>query len=284
MKKVAALSLILGLLVGMETMAQVTVQKRRSSPPVAQPETRPETSSRRRSNVETPRNRTADRVFRRIEEEEGPDYARPTKLVEMSIRVAPSLMLNTAEGTGDYTGFAPNGAGVRMSVGPTLDYFFFKDRYAFSSGLWYTIKRSAYQIPGSYGTGRWIPGASPKESVYNLQYLQIPASVKMYANNLFPDLRLYVQTGGVLDIKLAEKPQNIALNRLYQVAEQNGGRRQYSRGDIGLLLGAGVQYRLNGSQAIIMGVSYQRGLTDVARGRNLVSYNRVVALEVGLKF
>jgi hypothetical protein len=87
-------------------------------------------------------------------DETGPDYARPTHLIEMSIRVAPSLNLNTAEGTGSYAGFQDNGAGVRMSVGPTLDYFFFKDRYAFSTGLWYTIKRSGFQMPGSFGSTR----------------------------------------------------------------------------------------------------------------------------------
>jgi len=283
MKKVAALSLILGLLAATTVLAQVTVQERRRPQPTGESEVRTPGASGRRVNERTPRRRVTDRVFRRLDDD-GPDYARPNKLVEMSLRVAPSLLLNTAEGAGEYAGFAPNGAGVRLSVGPTLDYFFFKDRYAFSSGLWYTIKRSGYQIPGSYGTGRWIPGASMKESVYNLQYLQIPASVKMFANNLFPAMRLYVQTGGVLDIKLAEKPQNVGLNRLHEVAEQNGSRRQYSRGDLGLLLGAGVQYRLNGSQALNLGISYQRGLTDVARGRDLVSHNRVAALELGLKF
>ena len=135
----------------------------------------------------------------------GPDYAWPSHLIEMGIRFAPSLDLNTAEGTGTYAGFRNNGAGVRMSVGPTLDYFFFKDRYAFSTGLWYTIKRSGFQMPGSFGETIWNPGASEKESIYNLQYLQIPATVKLFANNIGPNMRLYVQTGGLISIKLAEQ-------------------------------------------------------------------------------
>ncbi|GAB4037613.1 hypothetical protein GCM10028809_53300 [Spirosoma gilvum] len=213
----------------------------------------------------------------------GPDYQWTTHLIEMSIRFAPSLDLNTAEGTGNYAGFRPNGAGVRMSVGPSLDYFFFKDRYAFSSGLWYTIKRSGFQMPGSFGETRWNPSAPQKESVYNLQYLQIPVTVKMFANNIAPDLRLYVQTGGLLSIKLAERALDQARNGLY-TAETGGDRRQYGFGDVELLLGTGVQYKINQNNAFNLGMTYQRGLLNIARSSDLTSKSRVVSLELGFKF
>ena len=212
----------------------------------------------------------------------GPDYAWPTHLIEMSIRFAPSLNLNTAEGTGAYTGFQHNGNGVRMSVGPSLDYFFFKNRYAFSSGLWYTIKRSGFQMPGSFGQARWNPGAPEKESVYNLQYLQVPATVKLFANNIAPNLRLYVQTGGLFSVKLAEKALDQVRNGLYTA--ENGTRRQYGFGDIELLLGTGVQYKINQNNAINIGMSYQRGLLNVVRGGELISKNRVASLELGFRF
>lgn len=213
----------------------------------------------------------------------GPDYAWPTHLIEMSIRFAPSLDINTAEGMGNYTNFRPNGVGVRMSVGPSLDYFFFKNRYAFSTGLWYTIKRSGFQMPGSFGQNVWNPGVPEKESVYNLQYLQIPATVKLFANNIAPAIRLYVQTGGLFSVKLAEKPLDQVRNGLY-TAESGGSRRQYGFGDIELLLGAGIQYKINQNNAFNLGMSYQRGLINVARGSELVSKNRVVSLELGFKF
>lgn len=213
----------------------------------------------------------------------GPDYSWVSHLIEMSIRFAPSLDLNTAQGTGTYAGFRPNGAGIRMSVGPSLDYFFFKDRYAFSSGLWYTIKRSGFQMPGTFGSSVWNPGAPEKESVYNLQYLQIPATVKMFANNIAPNMRLYIQTGGLFSIKLAEKALDEARNGLY-TAESGGSRRQYGFGDVELLLGAGIQYKINQNNAFNLGMSYQRGLINAARDNNLISKNRVVSLELGFKF
>lgn len=214
----------------------------------------------------------------------GPDYARPTHLVEMSLRLSPSLNVNTAAGQGAYQGFRPNGAGARFSVGPSIDYFFFKDRYALSSGLWYTIIRSGYQIPGAFGQEKWNPGAPSQESVYNLQYVQLPVTVKMFANNLFARTRLYVQTGGIINVKVGEHALDQVRNALYQYAESSGARRRYSFGDLGLLLGVGAQYKLNDVNAINFGISYQRGLLNVARGSDLVSKNRVVSLDLGFKF
>ncbi|GAB4019331.1 porin family protein [Spirosoma koreense] len=213
----------------------------------------------------------------------GPDYAWPTHLIEMGIRFAPSLDMNTAEGSGSYAGFRTNGAGVRMSIGPTLDYFFFKNRYAFSTGLWYTIKRSAFQMPGTYGQSVWNPGLPEKESVYNLQYVQLPVTVKLFANNIGPNMRLYLQTGGLISIKVAEKALDQARNGLY-TAESGGSRRQYGFGDIDLLLGTGVQYKINQNNAFNLGVSYQRGLINIARGSELVSKSRIVSLDLGFKF
>ncbi len=216
-------------------------------------------------------------------DETGLDYARPNHLIEMSVRFAPSLNINTAAGVGDYAGFLDNGTGVRMSVGPTLDYFFFKDRYAFSTGLWYTIKRSGFQMPGSFGESRLRPGAPYKESIYNLQYVQVPATVKLFANNIAPGIRLYMQTGGLLSLKLAERALQQERNGLY-LAESGGSRRQYGFGDIELLLGTGIQYKINDTNAFNIGVSYQRGLVNVARANQLTSKNRVVALDLGFKF
>jgi len=291
------LALFLGLTWNAQAQGKVTVQKQRQTPPDdratesrsdgwGQPAPR-RSSSRSSSAAELRANRRAtERAFRRIEGDQPEiDFAPPQKLIEMSFRVAPSLSVNKTEGVNSYAGFSEDGAGLRMSVGPTLDYFFFKDRYAFSSGLWYTIRRSAYQIPGQFGQDVWIPGAHTQTSVYNLQYAQVPLTVKMYANNLFYRTRVYIQTGGLLNVKLAEKPLDQTRNRLYQYVIDNGSyKRQYSRGGFDLLLGAGIQYRLNQSQALVMGVSYQRGLIDIARARDLTSKSRVVALELGLKF
>ncbi|MFC5411353.1 outer membrane beta-barrel protein [Larkinella bovis] len=284
---IATAALLLGLIGTAHSQGRVTVQEpnrsNQSSDNDGWGQPSPRKGNRRTNDAGRP-NRTTDRVFRRLQEDEI-DYAPPQKLIEMSFRLAPSVTFNTAEGFDSYAGFRTNGSALRMSLGPSVDYFFFKDRYSLSSGLWYTIQRSGYRIPGQFGQPVWDPGAKIQQSSYNLQYLQIPVSVKMYANNLFPSTRFYIQTGGVINTKLAEKPLDSAHNALFQYAEDGGNySRQYSRFSLALLLGTGIQYRLNQSQALIMGLSYQRGLTDVARARNLVSKNHVISLDLGLKF
>lgn len=244
---------------------------------------------RKRRTVARRKKTTVDRDYQeasraRSNNDSYPDYERPSHLIEMSLRLAPNASVNVVEGAGNYQGFTPNGTALRPSVGVSLDYFFFKDRYAFSSGLWYTIKRMGYRIPGSYGETRWNPGAPVKEGIYNLQYVQVPLTVKMFANNLFPTSRLYIQTGGVLDVKLAEKPLNESTNAYYQVAHRDGTRRQFGFADAAWLLGGGIQFGLNGTNALNVGISYQRGLLDVARPKDLTVRNRMVSLEVGLKF
>jgi hypothetical protein len=293
MKKVAGVSLIFVMMMVVESVAQTPsralYQLRTKESGVTERRFRKILGDNYDGQDQNRRDYDDDRKKRRRKqavdatEETGPDYARPTHLIEMGIRFAPSLNLNTASGTGNYTGFRDNGVGARMSIGPTLDYYFFKDRYAFGTGLWYTIKRSGFQMPGSFGGTRFTPGATYKESVYNLQYLQLPATVKMFANNIAPGVRLYVQAGGLLSLKLAEKPLEQERNALY-LAESGGSRRQYSFGDIELLLGTGVQYKVNRDNAFNLGVSYQRGLLNIARGSQLVSKSRIVALDIGFQF
>ena len=272
MEKVAAPGLLLGALVALLLATPSVAQLRRSG---TLPAKRPPAGVS--SEYEQERNkRQANQV---------PDFARPTRLIEMSFRFAPGFSYNTAEGVGAYSQFRTNGVGVRLSVGPSLDYFFFRDRYSFSSGLWYTIKRSSFVVPGSFGQDVFRPGQLPGESVYNLQYLQVPLTVKMYANEIGPNLRGYIQCGGVLDIKLAEKALNPLTNPLYKNA-LNGSevRRQYGFADVGVLLGAGVQYKINNVNAVNVGLSYQRGLVNVFRDNALESKNNTVALELGFKF
>ncbi len=272
MEKVAAPGLLLGALVTLLAVSPALAQLRRSG-----------TLSTKRPAVTISRDYEIERDERR--NNRNPDFARPDRLIEMSFRFSPSFSYNTADGVGAYSQFLTNGTGVRLSVGPSLDYFFFKDRYAFSSGLWYTIKRSSFVIPGSFGQDRFRPGLSPGESVYNLQYIQLPLTVKMYANDLGPSMRGYIQCGGLFDVKLAEKALDQTTNPLYKHATAGGSyKRQYGFGDVGVLIGAGVQYKINSINALNLGLSYQRGLVNVFRDEALESRNNTVAIEMGFKF
>jgi hypothetical protein len=131
-------------------------------------------------------------------------------------------------------------------------------------------------------------------SEYNLQYLQVPVSLKLFTNEIAPDARLYFQAGGTLDIKLAEKPQQKSNNALYARAESQG-THVYKPLDVGLLIGIGAEFRLSEDNSIFGGVTYNRGLINAVSGGlkddfgnsftdNFKSLNSLLSLEIGLKF
>src|SRR4028119_466682 len=66
--------------------------------------------------------------------------------VKLGLRFAPNISFNSVNSEGRLNNISNDGAAVRFSAGPIAD-FFFADNYAFSTGLWYTVKRAA--IAGS---------------------------------------------------------------------------------------------------------------------------------------
>jgi hypothetical protein len=210
--------------------------------------------------------------------------------VQLSIRFAPGLAFNSAQIEGALP-ITNEGTAVRLSGGLSAD-IFVSETYAFSTGLWYTIKRSAFEnVPFS----RTSTGATPLGiSEYNLQYLQVPVSLKLFTNEITTDTRVYFQLGGTFDVKLAEKAKRQGENAFYRrsVAQDT---KVYSPIDVGILLGAGVEMRLSEHNSAYAGLTYNRGLMNALKGGlkddagtsyndQMKSINSLLSLELGLKF
>lgn len=210
--------------------------------------------------------------------------------VKLGLRLAPGLAVNSVIGDDTFDAAETNGASVRFSAGPIAD-FFFADNYAISTGLWYTVKRGSFQVPGGLLDA---DGASlGTQTTYNLQMIQIPVTVKLYTNEVAPDIRVYFQLGGTFDAKLAEKAKEEDNNILAQLSEAQDERAAYKPIDIGLYLGAGAEVVLGENTALFGGLNYNRGLIN-ALGRldyngsrinnDLKIRNQLISLEVGIKF
>ncbi len=213
------------------------------------------------------------------------NLGKPLRYMAISLRCAPTIGLNTAVGKGQYAGFQPNGIGVRYSIGPTIDYFFYRDRYAFSTGLWFTVRRSAYEMPGTFGQQQFTPGLPDQKSVYNLQYLQVPFILKLLANDLLPKVQFYAETGAIVSVRTAEIGVDPSNNGLYRFAWITGTYLdQYRPTDLDWTMGAGLQYHLGPTSAILFGISYQRGLTTIALANDLDSRTRTISVDLGFKF
>ncbi|MFT4033547.1 MAG: outer membrane beta-barrel protein [Siphonobacter sp.] len=202
--------------------------------------------------------------------------------IRMSFRFSPFVSGNRVEGVNTFSSFDSNGSGMRLSLGPVAD-FFFADKYAFSTGLWYTVK-SVQLRNGSSFLANITPSSTATSSTYNLQFLQVPISFKLHTNDVSDRVRLYMQFGLIGNIKLSEKPINRSINALYLYKESQNYSRVFDVGGFDLLLGTGAEYGLTGGDALTFGLSYQRGLTNIYRNNDLSIKTNCFFLDLGYKF
>lgn len=188
---------------------------------------------------------------------------------KIGIKFSPTLSTNRINSEDPDNAFSSNGVGGRFIFGPIVD-LFITDNYYFSTGLLYAPKRAAFTVTPA-------GGASIQEA-YKLQYLQVPATLKLFTNELALDTRVYFQLGGLLEVKINEKAQQddyIYVDRF----------RPF---DISIHLGTGVEYRLGYNTLLFGGFYYNRGLINTVgrplEGTDVNIKNDLVGLEIGVKF
>ncbi|MFD1469058.1 porin family protein [Hymenobacter caeli] len=212
--------------------------------------------------------------------------------VEIGIKISPAITSLRAESP-SATAFASESSKLSFGGGLIVDYFF-GENYAFSTGLFLTGKGGT--ISYNDKNPPYLPG-TPQAGVrvnqkIATQYLEVPATIKLFTNELAPATRLYFQLGGSLAVPIATR---INGEKFYQDPYDNNNETSASDHvfdiDINALLGAGVEYQLGRSTKALAGISYHRGLVDLdryfekTRGFTDVTIkNSVFALDLGMKF
>lgn len=214
----------------------------------------------------------------------------------LGIRFAPNLATNrvTDVSETDNLDFENNSSGLRFSAGLTGDFYFGKN-YSFYTGLWYTTYRAGLKYSGT-GTYSGETG----KCIYNMQHVQLPIALKLFTNEIATDMKLYFVLGGTAGVKISEKEKewetssSSGLSRLN--AEKPTKGKALSFADLGLLLGMGVEYQLGENTSLFGGLSYNRGLLNVASDKGPINLAKsdsnnfykistnLISLEVGLKF
>lgn len=217
-------------------------------------------------------------------------FAQDSKF-KLGIRFAPMIAFNKVEDTdeNDTVSFATNGSGLRFSAGIFGDFYFGKN-YAFHTGLWYTVNRTAVAFSTTTNKGS---GAS----VYNLQMVQIPVALKLFTNEISTDMKLYFTLGGTMGIRINEKRKEWdtdgypSIHKTEPSVTATGKATAW--GDIGLLLGMGAEYQMAESTILYGGISYNRGLLDAVTDKGFFNgfsggtytiNNQLLGLELGIKF
>ncbi|WP_177199945.1 porin family protein [Flexibacter flexilis] len=198
-------------------------------------------------------------------------YAASAQL-KFGLRVAPNIAFNRVadKKSDDGVSYDNNGAGVRFSAGVVADYFF-SERAAFSTGLWYTAKRAGIKAS-------WAGGST--KVAYNNQFVQLPVSLKFYTDDLNDGMKLYFQLGGTIDVKISEK--------LKEGTVAKPDEKYFLPVDAGLLLGSGIEMELSESTKFFTGLSYNRGLLNMVKDSDSRKAYRLgqslLSIEAGLKF
>lgn len=191
--------------------------------------------------------------------------------VKISLRVSPALAINRvtdADGT-DGTNVSKNGTPFAFIIGPSVD-FYFTDNYAFSTGLSYQSTRIGGKI-GGYEFQR------------SLQYIQAPVTFKAFTNELATNMSLYFQLGGTFNVKINEKLKSSNVPN-----DTEADSRIVAPIDVGLYIGAGINYQIAESNSLFAGLYYNRGLTNIINNTRYKDRMRMrtdlVGIEAGITF
>ncbi|MEM9390632.1 MAG: porin family protein [Bacteroidota bacterium] len=191
---------------------------------------------------------------------------------KLGIQFSPTLSTNRIEANSDSLNLDTDGTGLRMALGPIIDYQI-KDNYYFSSGLLFVSKRVGVEATRVDGSGL------PNRETYSLQYLQVPISLKLFTNEVSIDKKFYFQMGTTMEFAIDEKSKE----------DENFLIEDFALFDASLLLGFGLEYRLGVNTTVFGGFSYHRGLFNVvsdqvALDTDLRFKNDYLGLDMGIKF
>ena len=186
--------------------------------------------------------------------------------IKVGVQLSPTLSFNRVNDENPDLNFSSDGVGGRIIAGALVDYML-RENYFVSSGLFFVPKR----------VGIRDNAADPVEEAYKLHYLQIPATMKLFTNEVALDTRVYFQAGFALDIKLKED----------KISDEVKYVDDFGFADASLLLSTGAEYRYGYNTILFGGFSYRRGFGNVARNasvNNLVIKNDLFSLDLGIKF
>jgi hypothetical protein len=181
------------------------------------------------------------------------------------LRFSPHLSANRIVNSNEELSIKGNSVGVRYFFGPTLDYHLVDNAF-FSSGAFFAMKR--------VGTTTLQQDLTEQRDVYNLQYIQIPLTLRLHTNEVALDTRIYFQIGVLGEVKINTK-----------LLHGEGSIDKFRPIDASSILGMGLEFALGPTTSFYTGFSYIRGLTDMVKTPERVMFkNDLFSIDCGIKF
>lgn len=176
---------------------------------------------------------------------------------------------------------ASNGAKFGFSYGVMLE-FGFTSNYSFATGI------GVSSIGGTYTNTAVTAPANITTTIANveqLQYLQIPLTLKMKTNAIGM-LKYYGQFGLGLGINLKATDDITTTVGALTPNTQNNQDIQSSTNPIrlGLLVGGGVEFNPSGNTSLVAGLLYDNGFLNVNKSSSSKILSKGIQLNLGVLF
>ncbi len=187
---------------------------------------------------------------------------------ELGLQLSPSLSFNRIDDDEASVGLSTNGVGGRIAASLIAD-FYLRENYYLHSGISFVPKRVGIE-----------DADNNIEESYRLQYLQLPAAIKLYTNEVALDMRLYFLVGLTLDVKILED----------ELSDEVRYVQDFRPIDANVMVASGLEYRIGYSTTIYGGFSYRRGLVNVVKNQfepnvgNIIIKSDMLSLDLGIKF
>jgi hypothetical protein len=193
--------------------------------------------------------------------------------IQLGFKASPYWSSNRVN-IGSSTDVSNDGNALRFTLGPVADISINgNDSYFFSTGLWFSARRA--------GISYLNDNSERITQSYNLQYLSVPVTMKLYTQEVLLDKRIYFQFGPTIDIKISDK--------LKEGDPDNQLVEKFRFIDLSLFMSAGMDWYMGGTTRIYGGLTYSRGLINAASKTieplNDMSYkNDLFGIELGVMF
>jgi hypothetical protein len=190
---------------------------------------------------------------------------------KLGLKLSPAILHQRIAQSSDTVSISKGANPFNLSIALFADLPLSKNYY-FTTGIGYTSKRINLQ---RQSTNDYLV----IEKIYNVQYVRIPATLKLYTNEVALDKKLYVQFGPLVDVAVHTKENNSTINTV----------QKFQPVDVSLLFAAGLQIQLAPQTAIQVGASYTRGLVNIVKSTSgglegLKIKNDLYALDFAVKF
>jgi hypothetical protein len=173
-----------------------------------------------------------------------------------------------------------DGSKLGINIGLVVDRYF-AEHYAFTSGIsiqsigGYLMFREEKILKTSSGDETLTPNTRAK---YNLQYVHIPIALKFKTTEI-GYMTFFAQLGlnTMINIKARADVDSKNLDGV-------DISKEISRFYMGYHIGAGVEYKIVGNTALIGGIQYMNGFTDVTTDESEKTLMHGIEFKIGVLF